>query len=232
MSAMDRRTPTSGRARGERGEATRERLLRAAIDVFGRRGFEASTRELARAAGVNLAAIPYHFGSKRGLYLAAAEHIASEVRTRIGPALQRVQAETDDVLDEPRARALLQDILEALARVMVDDGAASWARFVIREQMDPSEAFERLHGGAIGPTFAALARLIGRITGRDPCGRAVRIQVPRLVGQILILRAARATVLRELRWERIGEEEFALIRDLIRSSVEGIRGAEANGGGS
>ncbi|HEX6141368.1 MAG TPA: TetR family transcriptional regulator, partial [Geminicoccaceae bacterium] len=63
---MDRR-PSSGRARGERGEATRERLLLAAIDVFGRRGFEASTRELAGAAGVNLAAIPYHFGSKHGL---------------------------------------------------------------------------------------------------------------------------------------------------------------------
>lgn len=225
---MDDRPASSGR--GERGEATRERLLRAAIDVFGRHGFEASTRELARAAGVNLAAIPYHFGSKRGLYLAAAEHIASGVRHRLGPALERVPLETDATLDEARARALLQGILEALARVMVDDAAASWARFVIREQMEPSEAFERLHGGAIGPIFETLARLVARITGGRPGDRAVRIQVPRLVGQVLILRAARATVLRELRWERIGEEEFALIRSLIRTSVAGIRGVDEEGG--
>src|SRR5579862_9588675 len=49
----------------------RLRLLEAAIDVFGRHGFDgASTRMLAKAAGVNLQAIPYHFGGKEGLYLA------------------------------------------------------------------------------------------------------------------------------------------------------------------
>lgn len=230
---MDERGPSTRPARGERGETTRMRLLEAAIEVFGRKGFEAGTRELAAAAGVNLAAIPYHFGSKHGLYLAAAEHIAAEVRSRIAPILERAQAEARGRLEEEQARRLIRSILEALARIMIDDAAASWARFVIREQMDPSEAFERLHAGAIGPTFRTLALLIARITGGDPADPAVRIQVPRLVGQVLILRAARATVLRELRWERMGEAEFALIQSLIRSSVDALGpparlGAEAS----
>src|SRR3546814_4367559 len=72
---------------GDRGEETRQRLLDAAIDVFGRRGYEgASTRALAGAAGANLAAIPYHFGGKEGLYLAAATHIAEQIGGRMGPA--------------------------------------------------------------------------------------------------------------------------------------------------
>ena len=59
-----------------RGEDTRQRLIEAALKIFGESGLEgASTRMLADAAGANLAAIPYHFGSKEGLYRAAAEFI-------------------------------------------------------------------------------------------------------------------------------------------------------------
>ena len=52
-------------AAAPRGEDTRQRLIEAALKIFGESGFEgASTRMLADAAGANLAAIPYHFGSK------------------------------------------------------------------------------------------------------------------------------------------------------------------------
>jgi len=51
-----------------RGEDTRRRILETAIEVFAREGYEGtSTRELAAAAGVNLPAIQYYFGSKEGL---------------------------------------------------------------------------------------------------------------------------------------------------------------------
>ena len=51
--------PNDARAR-HRGEDVRLKLLQAAIEVFGRHGFDgASTRMLSGAAGVNLQAIPY-----------------------------------------------------------------------------------------------------------------------------------------------------------------------------
>jgi len=53
------------------GEATRERLLRSSLRLFASQGFAGtSTRELAQAAGVNIAAISYYFGDKAGLYRA------------------------------------------------------------------------------------------------------------------------------------------------------------------
>src|SRR5690242_3694147 len=56
------------RARRDRGAETRERLVEAALDVFGRFGFEgATTRQIAKEAKANLAAIVYHFGSKEAL---------------------------------------------------------------------------------------------------------------------------------------------------------------------
>src|SRR5665213_146174 len=45
--------------------STKERILGAAEVLFAQRGFDgASLRQLTTAAGVNLAAVNYHFGSK------------------------------------------------------------------------------------------------------------------------------------------------------------------------
>ncbi len=54
------------------GEQSRERLLHSALALFAEQGFaKTSTRQLAEAAGTNLAAISYYFGDKAGLYRAA-----------------------------------------------------------------------------------------------------------------------------------------------------------------
>ncbi len=65
---------TSARPRPQRsdGEQSRERLLHSALALFAQHGFaKTSTREIAEAAGTNLAAISYYFGDKAGLYRAA-----------------------------------------------------------------------------------------------------------------------------------------------------------------
>ena len=54
--------------KGER-DSARVRLTAAALRIFARDGFDgASTRDIAEAAGVNHSLIPYHFGSKDGLW--------------------------------------------------------------------------------------------------------------------------------------------------------------------
>lgn len=58
----------------EAGEFTRQKIMDSAEALFVERGFSAtSLRAIATAAGVNLAATNYHFGSKSGL-LAAVFH--------------------------------------------------------------------------------------------------------------------------------------------------------------
>lgn len=53
------------------GVEARNRLLLAALALFSAKGFsKASTREIAKAAGMNLASIAYYFGDKAGLYRA------------------------------------------------------------------------------------------------------------------------------------------------------------------
>ena len=61
------------------GEATRRRILEAACTVFGEKGYRDATHaEICREAGVNTAAINYHFGSKDALYRAAWDHVTTE----------------------------------------------------------------------------------------------------------------------------------------------------------
>jgi AcrR family transcriptional regulator len=63
--------PADGDARKQRadGAEARSRLIDVALRLFVENGFSrTSTREIAREAGVNLAAIKYYFGDKAGLY--------------------------------------------------------------------------------------------------------------------------------------------------------------------
>jgi AcrR family transcriptional regulator len=61
-----------GRPRDGNPEETRKEILRAACQAFATSGFVgATTRAVASRAGVNVATLHYHFGSKEGLYRAA-----------------------------------------------------------------------------------------------------------------------------------------------------------------
>lgn len=62
-------------ARPRNAEATKATILAAARGIFTRCGYEgAGMREVAAAAGVNVALVSRYFGSKDGLFVAAAEH--------------------------------------------------------------------------------------------------------------------------------------------------------------
>lgn len=59
-----------------------ERILRTALDLFGRRGVSAtSLKSIAEAAGVSPALIVHHYGSKDGLRVACDQHVAQVLRT-------------------------------------------------------------------------------------------------------------------------------------------------------
>ena len=86
-------------ARGERdqrtvtGEATRKRILKHAERLFAKSGIDAvSIRDITDAAGVNSAAIHYHFGSKSGLVEALLERWAGELVERRGKLLDHIEA--------------------------------------------------------------------------------------------------------------------------------------------
>ena len=58
------------------GRETEEKIIECAGQLIAEKGFASVTsKEICRAAGVNLAAVNYHFGSRGGLYLAVLENV-------------------------------------------------------------------------------------------------------------------------------------------------------------
>jgi AcrR family transcriptional regulator len=64
------------------------RIRDAAIDQWGRQGFNVGLRSIAEAAGVSAALVIHHFGSKDGLRKACDDYIAEEVRDAKSESLQ------------------------------------------------------------------------------------------------------------------------------------------------
>lgn len=216
-----------GDARPQRGSDTRQRLIEAALDVFGRLGFEgATTRQIAKQAGVNLAAIVYHFGSKEALHMAVAEHIVTRVSARVGAMLAAVGAPEASATPQAARTALMQ-LIETFAETLLGEAEAErWARFIVREQMQPTPAFDVIYR-MMGNVHALGSRLVATILGRDEEDEEVKLKVFTLLGQLLVFRVAQELVLRRTGWRVIGEAERTKIKRMATSHVDAILGTEA-----
>lgn len=210
---------TDEQSQPNRAEITREKLLSAALDVFGRYGFDGtSTRQLSEAAGVNLQAIPYYFGGKEGLYVATAEYLVSRIERHVGTLRQRIGgrlmalAAAGEALGEEEARSFLTDVATTMVGLFVSKESEPWARFIIREQMEPTEAFTRVYQGIMRPMIEMGRRLIGTILAEDPASEHVRLRTLSFVGGILVFRVAHAAVLAQMEWNEAGTSEVETLR--------------------
>jgi AcrR family transcriptional regulator len=81
--------------RAERSDATRARLVRAARELFAKRGYAAvGTEEIVRRARVTRGALYHHFADKRDLFRAVHEQLEGELTEAI--AAELAGAGTDD----------------------------------------------------------------------------------------------------------------------------------------
>ncbi len=205
--------------RRDRGAETRAQLIEAALDVFGRLGYDgASTREIAKAANVNLAAIVYHFGGKEALHIAVAEHVVTSILARIGPTLASA-AEPAASESPAAALAALHRLVSTMVDVMLGSAEAErWARFIVREQLQPTAAFDviyRFMGGAV----ATGTRLVATIRDR-PEDEDTRLWVFTMMGQVIVFRVAQALVLKRMQWREIGERQRDEIRRVVLENFD------------
>ncbi|TXC70115.1 DUF1956 domain-containing protein [Sphingomonas ginsenosidivorax] len=195
------------------------RLLDIAIREFGAKGLDgASTRSIAAAAQTAMSSITYHYGGKEGLYLAAADRIAALMAETMTEA--RIFEETGAAADPDEARRGIHRILGQLTDKMASDAGGEWTLFVMREQMKPSAAFDRIYGGVMGQMVRTLAALVQLATGQPV--RAAQVATITLIGQVLALRASRATCLRLLDRDTLDADDIAQIKARIDANIDAI----------
>ena len=209
-------------------QETRLALVQAGLQLFGERGFDAtSTRDIAAAAGANIGSIAYHFGSKEGLRMACADAIVDRLSV-IASAATGIPAAS---LSPDAAADRLEAAIRAMVAFMITNPQAEpIAAFLLREMAQPSAALDRIYADLIEPTHRTLCGLWAAATGADPHSTGTRIDVFALLGQALYFRIGRPVVLRRLDWPNIGEPEathiLATLVANLRAQIADRRGGK------
>jgi len=141
------------------GEASRERILLTALRLFAAQGFKnTSTREIAKAAQVNIAALNYYFGDKAGLYRAAFTLFSPsrpDAAVQHGPnGFSRPGIPLPQAMHE-----LFRELLPPLA----SSQEFQWGlRLLFRELTEPTGLWQEEVDQGIKPLHNALTRLLCR----------------------------------------------------------------------
>lgn len=206
----------------------KERLLEAAIDVFGKYGFNgATTRMIAQKAGVNISAIPYYFKGKEGLYHAVIEHISKIIQAQIQTTLQSIEERFKaNNVKSKEATALLEKLLSGIINFILGSAQAPrFMRIILREQLDPSGAYDTIYGCVMAPVITAIAKMVTVITC-VATKREAHLRAVMVMGQILSFRIAKETIVRLLDVKGYTAEETAEIKKMIleqtRAALKGL----------
>lgn len=155
---------------------TQTRLLASACEVFAAKGFQnASVTEICEKANANIAAINYHFGGKKKLYMAVLRHAWERANTLFPTDYPAGEEHT------PEER-LEKYISGRIHQAFSGDEASVFFQLMGHEIRSPSFAHEYLHEEFFRPKFRALQ---GVVTGLLPEGAPdenVRLCVHHILG--------------------------------------------------
>lgn len=204
-----------------KGEQAKNQLIAAAIAQFGEYGLHATTRDIAALAGQNIAAIPYYFGSKEDLYLACAQWIADFIGANFRPLAEAGEALLSKPSpDKTAIRALILQASQNMILLLTQDETVNLSKFISREQLSPSPAYQLIHDRVIAPLHAHLTRLIAAYTGRSPADTDTILHTHALLGEILAFRLGRETILLRTGWTQFDEEKTERIYQVITCHID------------
>jgi AcrR family transcriptional regulator len=185
---------------------TRERLLQTAVVAFGRRDYDGvSTREIVEAAEANISAISYHFGGKRGLYLATVEYLAEQLHGELSGRLAAA-AQVIDHGDPAACTDMLCSFMGDYLDLLLSNKLGESAHGILfREHNQPTDAYEILYRKLLQPLHTTLARLVSCCRGQSRCcsgksreSRSAILFAHALLGQTIFFSLARTTLLKRL----------------------------------
>lgn len=207
---------------GFEGAKTRDRLLNAAGEVFAEHGFRnATVREICRVAGVNIAAVNYHFRDKGSLY--------REVFRHAGQAAFEKYPITGTIDPTATAEQRLSAFVRNYLNRLLDDGRPTWhGRLIAREMVDPTPMLDQIVEGFVRPQYERARAIVIELLG--PAAREDRIRrcVTSVVGQCLFYKNCRPVVERLLPEQGYDEaSRAALAEHVIAFSLHAIKGMRA-----
>ncbi|OHB62881.1 MAG: hypothetical protein A2Y77_00290 [Planctomycetes bacterium RBG_13_62_9] len=216
-------TPGQGLHNDADDRSVQGRLIEAAEELFCRRGFnETSVRDIAAAAGCNVASVNYYFGGKDNLYLEIWRRRLAIMRDTRLASIEKVMS----VDSQPQLENLLRSYATSFLEPLVD--SSTHCRFVnlmAREMIDPHLPREMFVTEMVAPVMEALSQALIKICPWLREGD-IHMVILSIVGQLL------HTVCSKEMFEESSHPELSeldldkMVEHIVKFSAAGIRAYE------
>jgi AcrR family transcriptional regulator len=204
----------------------RERLIHTAGVFYAERGGAAfSTREITSAAGVNLAAIAYYFGGKKGLQDAVVDHVIETCATQTWGIFEALSEGVEEADGDP-------DRLASAVSVFVDSflGAALptarekwWVTVLIRAMSSLPSGEEPIYEAVFKPANMIMKRLATAATGETDVDR-LGVLSAALAGDFLTFCKTDSVILRSLGWDSYSPDRVEQVIAVVKQRMLGRLG--------
>ena len=157
------------------GEHTRSKILEAACEVFGEKGFRGATHaEICRRSGVNTALINYHFRSKEILYVEA-------WRLAFRKSLEAHPVDGGIPDSAPAEERLRGRILSIVSRVMDEDNKVF--NIVHREMAAPTGLLSKVIHETIDPLRHGMEKIVRELLGGKASEKNIHLCMMSIMSQ-------------------------------------------------
>jgi len=159
----------------------KERIVNAALELFGEKGFKATTiREICKKADVSLALVNYHFRNKKTLY----DEI---VQATINEAFDAVSV-TDFIKEEMSAEEKLKNAIRLILHRMIGPkglgNSPAKVRIVLMEMTNPTDTMEKIFEKHISKIIMLISSIVRELTGEVEQEKVIRF-VSSIAGQCM-----------------------------------------------
>jgi AcrR family transcriptional regulator len=203
------------------GRETRQKLLKAASEVFAKKGFrDATIAEICRRAKTNVAAANYHFGGKEALYV-------ESWRFAFEKSLQSYPPDGCVPADSP-AEEQLRGRIQSIMRRIIDPQSHDLDIFY-KEMANPTGLLAGAIQQSIEPVFRGFAAIVRELLGQDTAEQQIRLCLMSIRAQCF------GPLMRERRRKMVSPDPLpsnpdwdlddleALVDHVTRFSLAGIR---------
>ncbi len=174
-------------------DQTRDRLLDAAERLFAQKGYNGvSVREITKAANASLAAVNYHFRSKKELYMEVFRQRWQRQSERLRAPMLELKAR-DDLTPEIVVRTILKMFLET---PVSDEERHRHGQLIMREMVCPTEVFEVMVENQMRPFVEDVSQLLARAIGREVNSDRLRLCALSLMAQGVYFNSTKPAVSR------------------------------------
>lgn len=156
---------------------THDRIVAAAGEIFGERGFRGTTvRQITERARVNVAAVNYHFRDKDELYA----QVLRDAKGWTGS----LDNDNDDVPGSPETR--LRAFIVSFVGALLHPNRPAWhARVISQEMLNPTPALGNLMAELTAPLFLEMRRRVAAAAGESLPSLQVDLLACSVLGQCL-----------------------------------------------